>query len=81
MVYVYRQTRFFADHRSSARAHLSALRTTLSRQPQDQTFFEWIKQYLRIKVFYGTTQNAVKTQMWIAVSVYVLVAIIKNDSD
>jgi len=39
MAHVYRQTRFFADHRSSAYAHLSALRATLSRQPQDQTFF------------------------------------------
>ena len=41
-------------------------------------FFKWIKQHLRIKAFYGTTENAVKTQIWIAVSVYVLVAIIKK---
>jgi len=41
-------------------------------------FFKWIKQNLRIKSFYGTTDNAVKTQVWIAVSVYVLVAIIKK---
>jgi len=39
-------------------------------------FFKWIKQHLRIKAFYGTSENAVKTQIWIAVSVYVLVAII-----
>jgi hypothetical protein len=41
-------------------------------------FFKWIKQHLRIKAFYGTTENAVKTQVWIAVSVYVLVALIKK---
>ncbi|MDP8240903.1 MAG: IS4 family transposase, partial [Candidatus Hatepunaea meridiana] len=38
----------------------------------------WIKQHLRIKVFYGTSENAVKTQIWIAISVYVLVAILKK---
>ena len=41
-------------------------------------FFKWIKQHLRIKSFFGTTENAVKTQIWIAVSVYVLMAIIKK---
>ena len=45
---------------------------------QVELFFKWIKQHLRIKSFYGTTENAVKTQIWIAVSVYVLVAIIKK---
>jgi hypothetical protein len=40
--------------------------------------FKWIKQHLRIKAFYGTSQNAVKTQIWIAVSVYVLVAIVRK---
>lgn len=45
---------------------------------QVELFFKWIKQNLRIKSFYGTTLNAVKTQIWIAVSVYVLVAIIKK---
>ena len=40
--------------------------------------FKWIKQHLRLKAFYGTSENAVKTQIWIAVSVYVLVAIIKK---
>jgi transposase len=43
-----------------------------------ELFFKWIKQHLRIKAFYGTTENAVKIQIWIAVSVYVLVAIIKK---
>jgi len=43
-----------------------------------ELFFKWIKQHLRIKTFYGTTENAVKTQIWIAVSVYLLVAIIKK---
>lgn len=41
-------------------------------------FFKWIKQHLRIKSFYGTSENAVKTQIWIAVSTYVLVAIMKK---
>jgi hypothetical protein len=45
---------------------------------QVELFFKWIKQHLRIKAFYGTSQNAVKTQIWIAVSVYVLVAIIRK---
>jgi hypothetical protein len=40
--------------------------------------FKWIKQHLRIKQFYGTSENAVKTQIWIAVSVYVLVAIVRK---
>ena len=41
-------------------------------------FFKWIKQHLRIKAFYGTSENAVKTQIWIAASVYVPVAIIRK---
>ena len=45
---------------------------------QAELFFKWIKQHLRIKKFFGTSENAVKTQIWIAVSVYVLVAIIKK---
>ncbi len=45
---------------------------------QVELFFKWIKQHLRIKRFYGTSENAVKTQVWIAVSVYVLVAIIRK---
>lgn len=45
---------------------------------QVELFFKWIKQNLRIKAFYGTTENAVKTQIWIAVSVYVLAAIVKK---
>ena len=47
---------------------------------QVELFFKWIKQHLRIKAFYGTSENAVKSQIWIAVSVYVLVAIIKSSS-
>jgi hypothetical protein len=43
-----------------------------------ELFFKWIKQHLRIKAFYGTSENAVKTQIWIAVTVYVLVAIVKK---
>jgi transposase len=45
---------------------------------QIELFFKWIKQHLRIKTFYGTSENAVKTQIWIAISVYVLVAIVKK---
>src|SRR5271167_1139275 len=48
------------------------------RRWQVELFFKWIKQHLRIKQFYGTSENAVKTQIWIAVSVYVLVAIVKK---
>ena len=45
---------------------------------QVELFFKWIKQNLRIKSFYGTSENAVKTQIWIAVSVYLMVAIIRK---
>ena len=48
---------------------------------QVELFFKWIKQHLRIKVFYGTGENAVKTQIWIAISVYLLVAIVKKRLD
>jgi hypothetical protein len=46
---------------------------------QVELFFKWIKQHLRIKAFFGTSENAVKTQVWIAISVYVLVAIVKKE--
>jgi len=46
---------------------------------QVELFFKWLKQNLRIKAFYGTSDNAVKTQIWIAVSMYVLVAIVKKE--
>lgn len=45
---------------------------------QVELFFKWIKQHLRIKAFYGTSENAVKTQIWIAISIYILVAIVKK---
>jgi hypothetical protein len=45
---------------------------------QVELFFKWIKQHLRIKVFYGTTANTVKTQIWIAITIYVLVFIVKK---
>ena len=48
---------------------------------QVELFFKWIKQHLRIKRFFGTSENAVKTQIWIAVSVYVLIAIVKKRLD
>jgi hypothetical protein len=46
---------------------------------QVELFFKWIKQNLRIKAFYGTSDNAVKTQIWIAICVYVLVALVKKE--
>ncbi len=46
---------------------------------QVELFFKWIKQYLKIKAFYGTSENAVKTQIWIAVSVYVMIAVLKKE--
>ena len=48
-------------------------------QWQVELFFKWIKQHLRIKTFYGTSENAVRTQIWIAVCVYVLIAILKKE--
>jgi transposase len=45
---------------------------------QVELFFRWIKQHLRIKAFYGTSENAVKTQVWVALAAYVLVAIAKK---
>jgi len=48
---------------------------------QVELFFKWIKQPLRIKSFFGTSENAVKSQIWIAISVYVLIAIIKKRLD
>jgi len=44
-----------------------------------ELFFKWVKQHLRIKAFYGTSENAVKTQIWIAISIYVLVSIVKKE--
>jgi hypothetical protein len=46
---------------------------------QVELFFKWIKQHLRIKAFYGTSENAIKTQIWVAISIYVLVAILKKE--
>ena len=45
---------------------------------QIELFFKWLKQHLRIKAFYGTSENAVRTQVWIALSVYLLVALLKK---
>jgi hypothetical protein len=56
----------------------STICTLYKSRWQVELFFKWVKQHLRIKRFYGTSENAVKTQIWIAVSVYVLVAIIKK---
>jgi hypothetical protein len=60
--------------------HLSALTIAALYKCrwQVELFFKWIKQHLRIKAFFGTSENAVKTQIWIAISVYVLVAILKK---
>jgi hypothetical protein len=66
---------FLTNHVSLPALTICAL---YKRRWQIELFFKWIKQHLRIKRFYGTSENAVKTQIWIAVSVYVLVAIIKK---
>ena len=66
---------FIANQRTLPAATVCAL---YKSRWQVELFFKWIKQHLRIKRFYGTSQNAVKTQIWIAVSVYVLVAIVKK---
>jgi hypothetical protein len=59
------------------RATAQVPRQSLTRQ----LFFKWIKQHLRIKAFYGTSENAVKTQIWIAMPMYVLVAIARKRLD
>jgi hypothetical protein len=60
------------------RLHASTIAALYKYRWQVELFFKWIKQHLRIKAFYGTSENAVKTQIWIAISVYVLVAIMKK---
>ncbi len=64
----------YGEGLETGRATPQAPRQSLTRQ----LFFKWIKQHLRIKAFYGTSENAVKTQIWIAVSIYVLVAIVRK---
>ena len=64
----------YGEGLETGRAIAQAPRQSLTRQ----LFFRWIKQHLRIKAFFGTSENAVKTQVWIAISVYVLVAIIRK---
>lgn len=66
---------FLSNHFSLPALIICAL---YKRRWQIELFFKWIKQHLRIKRFYGTSENAVKTQIWIAVSVYVLIAIIRK---
>jgi hypothetical protein len=64
----------YGEGLETGRASAEIPRQSLTRQ----LFFKWIKQHLRIKQFYGTSENAVKTQIWTAVSVYVSVAIVKK---
>lgn len=64
----------YGEGLETGRAPAKAPRQSLTRQ----LFFRWIKMHLRVKAFFGTSENAVKSQIWIAVSVYVLVAIIKK---
>ena len=64
----------YGEGLETGRASAEAPRQSLTRQ----LFFKWIKQHLRIKAFFGTSENALKTQIWIAISVYVLVAIVKK---
>ncbi len=67
---------FLTNHFELPAATIAAL---YAKRWQIELFFRWIKQNLRIKTFYGTSDNAVKTQIWIAVCVYVLVAIVKKE--
>jgi transposase len=67
---------FLTNHFELPAATIAAL---YARRWQIELFFRWIKQNLRIKTFYGTSDNAVKTQIWIAICVYVLVAIVKKE--
>ncbi len=67
---------FLTNHFELPAATIAAL---YAKRWQIELFFRWIKQNLRIKTFYGTSENAVKTQIWIAVCVYVLVAIVKKE--
>ena len=71
-----RQTAGVSDQR--LRLAATTIAALYKSRWQIELFFKWIKQHLRIKTFYGTSQNAVKTQIWIAVSVYLLVAIVKK---
>jgi hypothetical protein len=64
----------YGEGLETGRASLRVPRQSFTRQ----LFFKWIKQHLRIKAFFGTSENAVKTQIWTAVCVYVLVAIIRK---
>lgn len=66
---------FVTNHFDLSAANVAALYRC---RWQIELFFKWIKQHLRIKAFFGTSQNAVKTQVWIAIAVYVLVAILKK---
>ena len=66
---------FLTNHFELSAANVAALYRC---RWQIELFFKWIKQHLRIKAFFGTSQNAVKTQVWIAIAVYVLVAIVKK---
>lgn len=83
-----RRVKFFDDERSRSFSFLSnnfivpalAIAELYKCRWKIEIFFKWIKQNLRIKAFYGTSENAVKTQIWIAISVYVLVAIVKKQT-
>src|ERR1700751_2828611 len=67
---------FLTNHFTPPALTIAAL---YKRRWQVELFFKWIKQHLRIRHFYGTSENAVKTQIWTAVCVYVLAAIIKKE--
>jgi len=81
-----RRVKFYDDQRDKRLTFLTNQFTLPAKTIADlyrcrwqvETFFKWIKEHLRIKAFYGTSENAVKTQIWIAVSIYVLVAIVRK---
>ncbi len=70
---------FFARFPSERRNDVSSVAALYKNRWQVELFFKWIKQHLRIKKFLGTSENAVKTQIWCAVSTYVLIAIVKKE--
>src|SRR6266511_1176899 len=74
--YRHKEALCFSDQQLHATSNRD--REALQMPLESELFFKWIKQHLRIKSFYGTSENALKTQIWIAISVYVLVAIVKK---
>ena len=69
---------FAVHHQQHRTARMLTICALYKARWQVELFFRWVKQHLRIKSFFGTSENAVKSQIWVAVSIYVLVAIVKK---